>query len=819
MEYTEGGVVYTYFIESGVASITGVSGAYGSIVIPSVLGGCPVTSMSSNLFYNNTLITAIVIPDSVVGMYEVFFGCTNLRTITLGSGLMYIGGFTFNTCTSLLSITIPASVTTIGAYAFNGCTALSSVTFLGATAPTVNANWFGGSPAPPFVCRGHASSTSDFPLPGSLFYGLTMGTVIPPITYAPSVPLNPNATTGNLQVLLAWETPTSNGGSSITKYNIYRSTTSGGVYLYIGSSTVLSYLDSGLTNGATYYYRITAVNIAGESPQTNYIGATPTTITAPGVPTNMALTLGTNNIIIGWTAPSNGGSVITSYNIYRSNALSGTFTRIASPITTSYVDYNVIDNQSYWYQISAVNAIGEGTRTGAVSATLVATGMDPPTNVTIKLFDINPVISWEPPTDTPCVTSYNVYMGITSPPTTKITSVPANKFSAMHVVGTQGMRYYYAVTAVNGSEESELSTIVDITYGARTGSERNKIISMNNIVKNGSFDVDDSNWESGSGTVACANNTEGGFVYDQHVVVSDTLLNQSANIVPGHTYIYTLRGRKTSTGAKNPKFYMWNEKNLSPNVKVVFDDDNINLKSGVYTADMSDTINTTEYGIYYGIGGLNNQITYELTSQHSQGYASVEKEPTANTMDKLFTKARSGNYSYNVPEYNYGSLNLGNREPTGLYAYAIADDSTATVRRGFLSFLTDANSAYITSARIHITPAAGVIPHIYIVRNYGSWMKDDNEDIALFYNSSSYRGDHETADEDLFGEAFPSTSGQFDIVLNTKGIEYIRQAAGELITFAVRCDADYMNDSSLVSASAGIQLDASPATLITVLDW
>ena len=93
---------------------------------------------------------------------------------------------------------------------------------------------------------------------------------------APSAPQNLQASAGNGYVLLTWQAPSSNGGASITEYKIYRGTTSGGEsYLTEVSGNTLSYNDTSVSNGQTYYYYVTAVNSAGESQPSNEVSATP----------------------------------------------------------------------------------------------------------------------------------------------------------------------------------------------------------------------------------------------------------------------------------------------------------------------------------------------------------------------------------------------------------------------------------------------------------------------------------------------------------------------------------------------------------------
>jgi len=60
---------------------------------------------------------------------------------------------------------------------------------------------------------------------------------------------------GNQEVSLSWV-----GCENTTNYLISRSTTSGGPYIQVGGSPVPAWLNTGLTNGVTYYYVIAAVN-------------------------------------------------------------------------------------------------------------------------------------------------------------------------------------------------------------------------------------------------------------------------------------------------------------------------------------------------------------------------------------------------------------------------------------------------------------------------------------------------------------------------------------------------------------------------------
>src|SRR5205814_188782 len=97
----------------------------------------------------------------------------------------------------------------------------------------------------------------------------------PPPPSPPSAPQNLAATGGNAQVTLTWQAPASNGGSPITNYKINRGTSSNGETLLATIGNVLTYTDTSVTNGVTYYYQVSAVNGAGEGPRSNEASATP----------------------------------------------------------------------------------------------------------------------------------------------------------------------------------------------------------------------------------------------------------------------------------------------------------------------------------------------------------------------------------------------------------------------------------------------------------------------------------------------------------------------------------------------------------------
>jgi len=115
-----------------------------AIVIPNTIDTYPVTVIGKRAFEDNTDITSITIPASVIEIeYNAFKGMSWLETVTFeaGSNLEIIGDYAFKSCSSLTSIDIPEGVVEIGAYAFSYVYTLNTIT-LPSTLTTIGNNAF-----------------------------------------------------------------------------------------------------------------------------------------------------------------------------------------------------------------------------------------------------------------------------------------------------------------------------------------------------------------------------------------------------------------------------------------------------------------------------------------------------------------------------------------------------------------------------------------------------------------------------------------------------------------------------------------------------
>ncbi|RLF69769.1 MAG: hypothetical protein DRN55_09305, partial [Thermoplasmata archaeon] len=281
----------------------------------------------------------------------------------------------------------------------------------------------------------------------------------------PSEPLNLRARWGDEYVNLSWKAPEDDGGSPIIGYKIYRGTSSGNETLLatVGNETTY-YNDTGVTNGQKYYYRVSAVNVVGEGELSVEVNATPQTV--PSAPRNLVARWGDGYVILTWEVPADdGGSLITGYRIYRGTSSGNeTYITLVGGNVTTYNDTGVTNGQRYYYRVSAVNEVGEGELSEEVNAT-PQTVPSAPQNLIARAGDGYVVLTWEAPEDdggSPII-GYKIYRGTSSGNETFLTTV-GNETTYYNDTGvTNGQRYYYRVSAVNGIGEGELSVEVNAT--------------------------------------------------------------------------------------------------------------------------------------------------------------------------------------------------------------------------------------------------------------------------------------------------------------------------------------------------------------------
>ena len=256
---------------------------------------------------------------------------------------------------------------------------------------------------------------------------------------ATTVPQNVKATAGDKKVTITWSAV-----SGATKYRLQRTT--GSSWSTIVYPTTTSYVDTSVTNGTTYKYRVLAYVNGAWSSASSVVSATPFNAT----PQNVKATAGDKSVKLTWTAVSGA----TKYRVQRLNG--STWSTISYPTTTSYTDTSVANGTTYKYRVLAYVNGAWGTASSAVSATPKA-ATTVPQNVKATAGDKKVTITWSAVSG---ATKYRLqrttgssWSTIVYPTTTSYTDTGL----------TNGTTYKYRVLAyVNGAWGSA-SSVVSVT--------------------------------------------------------------------------------------------------------------------------------------------------------------------------------------------------------------------------------------------------------------------------------------------------------------------------------------------------------------------
>ncbi len=148
-------------------------------------------------------------------------------------------------------------------------------------------------------------------------------------------------------ISLSWKS------TNADSYNIYRSTSKDGTYKKIGTSEKAAYTDKTVTKGKTYYYKVTAVDISGESEFSDISSAR---AVAPAPSTVKASKAKSGAAKITWSK-STGAS---GYEIYMSTSADGGFKKIKSSgagSARSFTKSGLKSGKTYYFKIRTYSKI------------------------------------------------------------------------------------------------------------------------------------------------------------------------------------------------------------------------------------------------------------------------------------------------------------------------------------------------------------------------------------------------------------------------------------------------------------------------------
>ncbi len=288
--------------------------------------------------------------------------------------------------------------------------------------------------------------------------------------------LNAKDTEVGKMVTLVWLNP---GGEIPVEYRVYRSTTSRGQNFSdpLASVSKTSFTDRSVQDGIIYYYVVRSVDAAGnEDSNTDEIAVVSRDLTPPGPVVEVVAFPRQDGIGIGWLPPgSNVEDPVLSrqmradvdhYNVYW-NTYEGFKpdpSRMISTTDTYVVHRDVVDGETYYYVVRAVDAAGNENKDDArTSASAVAdiSPPGPPANLrTYRLEDGRVMLDWDAPAgEAPY--RYNIYRS--GSPNSQSFRVPfAQVFDKTEWIDenvSHGNRYYYVVRSADFLLNEEKNTM------------------------------------------------------------------------------------------------------------------------------------------------------------------------------------------------------------------------------------------------------------------------------------------------------------------------------------------------------------------------
>ena len=271
-----------------------------------------------------------------------------------------------------------------------------------------------------------------------------------------AAPTGVAASAGDSQVRVTWSSV--NGATS---YNIYGDTVPGVTKAspnpLVGVSSPHTY--TGLANGTTYYFVVTALNATGESVESAEVSATPAAPPPPSPPNPVAAVPGDAMVTLSW-GPVPGA---LSYNIYW-DTVPGVTKVSGNPIigvATTYPHSSLVNGTTYYYVVTSSGTGGEGVESLETSATPNPLLIGPPTGLQAIGGDGQITLTWNP---VPGATDYHLYWA-TSPGVSQTTGtrIPSVLPPYIHGGLVNGTPHYYVVTAEDGAGEGPDSAEVSAT--------------------------------------------------------------------------------------------------------------------------------------------------------------------------------------------------------------------------------------------------------------------------------------------------------------------------------------------------------------------
>jgi predicted RNA-binding protein with TRAM domain len=380
----------------------------------------------------------------------------------------------------------------------------------------------------------------------------------------PGMPTSLSGSSGNGSVSLTWSAPTAVGGSGILDYVIEYSSNSGATWTTFadGTSTATSATVTGLTNGTSYVFQVSASNNVGTG-QHSAVSSAVIPATVPGAPTGVSAVSGAGQATVSWTAPvSTGGVTISSYTVTSSGGQSCSWS--SGPL--SCVVTGLGNGVAHTFTVTASNSAGEGTASSASSSVTPLAAA--PVLGTVSSGNGQITFNWGAVThggDT-----YRVYWG-TDPTWASAYSYTSSGGSTSYTATglTNGTTYYFRVAGWNNNLSPQVGTTAWSTNGSAVPSTTPSAPTIGSITgSNASLSVAFTAGGSGGSSITSYKySTDGGTTFRTRaagttaspIVISTLSSDGTTALVNGTSYSVQIKavnangdGTASSTTAATP---------------------------------------------------------------------------------------------------------------------------------------------------------------------------------------------------------------------------------------------------------------------------
>ncbi|MDZ4122029.1 MAG: fibronectin type III domain-containing protein, partial [Candidatus Cloacimonadaceae bacterium] len=268
----------------------------------------------------------------------------------------------------------------------------------------------------------------------------------------PYAPRNLTATLSGINsAQLSWEAPPLLRDRALMGYMVYRDNVLVG---QVETPDLLQYLDAGLPEGV-YYYEVSAVWNAGESPRSNVAQLA---IGVPMPPSNVQAMVTGSDVHLSWYQEP--APFISGFKVFRNGVM---VALLDDPLQTTYVDAGR-PNGHYSYYLRTVFVEGESGNSATVHVNVEVPYPPVDLNAVVQGDDVH--LTWSNPEQVRALTHYYIYRN------NQIIAAIYNPFTTAYLdQNLANGLYTYKITAVYSGVESApsapVNALVEVLYPPR----------------------------------------------------------------------------------------------------------------------------------------------------------------------------------------------------------------------------------------------------------------------------------------------------------------------------------------------------------------